>query len=120
MTVGSVELAAALGIDGTPSDLVRRVILNASLQTGFSNPKDAAIVQAVGVESVLTEVAVLFVQRTRRLFFQSRPPRNGVAYEQRPLGRAGRCANAPAFVRGAGGRVESAVFRLASDFGAVP
>jgi Mg2+-importing ATPase len=52
MTIGEVELAGALGVDGQPSQLVRRAaFLNASLQTGFSNPIDEAIVQAGGVDA---------------------------------------------------------------------
>jgi len=48
MTVGTVELQAALGVDGAPSDAVKRMAYqNAKLQTGFANPIDQAIVQAV-------------------------------------------------------------------------
>ncbi len=48
MTVGTVELQAALGVDGAPSDAVKRLAYqNAKLQTGFANPIDQAIVQAV-------------------------------------------------------------------------
>ncbi|HEY7025198.1 MAG TPA: magnesium-translocating P-type ATPase [Candidatus Limnocylindrales bacterium] len=48
MTVGSVELQAALGPDGTPSTAVRRLaLLNAKFQTGFANPIDQAIVDGV-------------------------------------------------------------------------
>ena len=48
MTVGSVELQGALGIDGKPNSDVRRLaLLNAKLQTGFANPIDQAIVDGV-------------------------------------------------------------------------
>ena len=48
MTIGTVELQAALGLDGKPSDAVKRLAyLNAKLQTSFVNPIDQAIVQAV-------------------------------------------------------------------------
>jgi P-type Mg2+ transporter len=47
MTAGSVVLDGAYGLDGRPSDRVRRLAyLNASFQSGFSNPIDAAIVAA--------------------------------------------------------------------------
>ena len=47
MTVGSVQLQAAIGIDGEPSDDVQRLaVLNAKFQTGFANPIDDAIVRA--------------------------------------------------------------------------
>jgi P-type Mg2+ transporter len=52
MTAGSVELQAAIGLDGRPSHDVRRAAyLNAALQAGFSNPIDAAIVAAGGVDA---------------------------------------------------------------------
>jgi Mg2+-importing ATPase len=48
MTQGTVVLDGAVGVDGQPSDEVRRLaLLNATLQTGFANPIDAAI-QAAG------------------------------------------------------------------------
>jgi Mg2+-importing ATPase len=51
MTDGSVVLDAALGLDGQPSDRVRRLAyLNASFQSGFSNPIDAAIMSAGDVD----------------------------------------------------------------------
>jgi len=51
MTVGSVALAAALGVDGRASERVRRLAhLNARLQTGFANPIDDAILAATGDE----------------------------------------------------------------------
>jgi P-type Mg2+ transporter len=47
MTMGSVELESCLGLDGKPSDRVRRLaLLNARFQTGFANPIDEAIVSA--------------------------------------------------------------------------
>jgi Mg2+-importing ATPase len=47
MTSGAVTLESALDFDGHPSDRVRRLAyLNAKLQTGFTNPIDAAIVAA--------------------------------------------------------------------------
>jgi len=47
MTVGTVELQAATGVDGAPSDSVKRLaVLNAKFQTGFANPIDDAIVHA--------------------------------------------------------------------------
>jgi Mg2+-importing ATPase len=51
MTVGTVELAGALGLDGEPSERVLRcAFLNATLQTGLTNPIDAAIAAAGGVD----------------------------------------------------------------------
>jgi Mg2+-importing ATPase len=48
MTVGTVELQAATAIDGSLSDDVKRLaLLNAKFQTGFANPIDDAIVQAL-------------------------------------------------------------------------
>ena len=48
MTIGTVELQAALGLDGQPNDAVKRLAyLNAKLQTSFVNPIDQAIVQGV-------------------------------------------------------------------------
>ena len=53
MTVGSVELEGALGIDGKPSPAVRRLaLLNAKFQTGFANPIDQAIVDGVTDEDL--------------------------------------------------------------------
>ena len=47
MTSGAVQLDGALDFDGHSSDKVRRLAyLNAKLQTGFTNPIDAAIVAA--------------------------------------------------------------------------
>ena len=47
MTAGTVVLDGAFGLDGRPSERVRRLAyLNASFQSGFSNPIDAAIVAA--------------------------------------------------------------------------
>jgi P-type Mg2+ transporter len=52
MTAGTVVLDGALGIDGKPSPSVARLAyLNAHFQTGFSNPIDAAIVAAGGVDA---------------------------------------------------------------------
>jgi Mg2+-importing ATPase len=51
MTAGSVVLVGAFGLDGRPSERVLRLAqLNASLQSGFSNPIDAAIVGAGDVD----------------------------------------------------------------------
>ncbi|MGZ6314492.1 MAG: HAD-IC family P-type ATPase, partial [Candidatus Limnocylindrales bacterium] len=51
MTAGSVVLDGAFGLDGKASDRVRRLAyLNASFQSGFSNPIDAAIVAAGGLD----------------------------------------------------------------------
>jgi Mg2+-importing ATPase len=68
MTAGSIELHDAIDADGRPSDLVRRLaFLNASLQVGFSNPIDAAIVTAGGAEAAgATRVAELPYDFTRR------------------------------------------------------
>ena len=50
MTIGNVELQAALGVDSQPNDTVKRLAyLNAKLQTGFANPIDQAIVQEVSL-----------------------------------------------------------------------
>ena len=47
MTSGAVQLESSLDVDGHSSDRVRRLAyLNAKLQTGFTNPIDAAIVAA--------------------------------------------------------------------------
>lgn len=44
LTQGSITLAAALGSEGQPDALVAaRAALNAGLQTGFTNPLDAAV-----------------------------------------------------------------------------
>jgi Mg2+-importing ATPase len=51
MTAGSVVLAGAFGLDGQPSERVLRLAhLNASFQSGFSNPIDAAIMSAADVD----------------------------------------------------------------------
>src|SRR5262249_902593 len=53
MTIGTVQLEGALGIDGEPSPDVRRLaLLNAKLQTGFANPTDQGIVDATSREDV--------------------------------------------------------------------
>ena len=47
LTEGTVELESVLGVDGAPSDkALVYAYLNAHLQSGFSNPIDAAIVRA--------------------------------------------------------------------------
>lgn len=47
MTAGTIVLAGAFGVDGQPSERVKRLArLNARLQSGFSNPIDAAIMSA--------------------------------------------------------------------------
>jgi Mg2+-importing ATPase len=68
MTAGSIELHEAIDLDGHPSDDVRRLaFINASLQVGFSNPIDAAIVAAGGVDATgiraLAEVPYDFNRR---------------------------------------------------------
>jgi Mg2+-importing ATPase len=68
MTAGTVVLQQALDVDGQPSTDVRRLaFLNASLQTGFENPIDAAIVAAGGVDAsgarVLDELPYDFTRR---------------------------------------------------------
>lgn len=46
LTVGNVALRAAIGLDGSPSNRVATLARwNASLQTGFANPIDTAIVE---------------------------------------------------------------------------
>jgi Mg2+-importing ATPase len=51
MTSGTVTLQQALGADGRPSPQVGRLaLLNASLQSGFENPIDAAIVATGGAD----------------------------------------------------------------------
>ncbi len=53
MTTGSVVLGDALDVAGKPSPAVRRLaFLNASLQTGFSNPMDDAIVASMPMDSL--------------------------------------------------------------------
>lgn len=48
LTEGSVRLDSAVGVDGRPSDRVARLARwNSAMQTGFANPIDAAILQAV-------------------------------------------------------------------------
>jgi P-type Mg2+ transporter len=48
LTTGTVQLDAALGVDGGPDDQVRRLArLNAGLQRGFGNPMDQAIMAGV-------------------------------------------------------------------------
>jgi Mg2+-importing ATPase len=68
LTAGEIELHAATTVDGVPSDRVRRLgLLNASLQVGFSNPIDAAIVAAGGADvagvSRLAEIPYDFSRR---------------------------------------------------------
>jgi Mg2+-importing ATPase len=69
MTVGTVELQATIGPDGSASDAVEKLAyLNAKLQTGFSNPIDDAIVSAAGPASAtnakrLDEVPYDFTRR---------------------------------------------------------
>jgi len=47
LTDGTVQLSAAVGFDGAPSERVKFFgYLNASFQTGYSNPIDVAIVNA--------------------------------------------------------------------------
>lgn len=69
MTAGTVVLQDAFGVDGTPSERVaRQAFLNATLQTGFTNPIDTAIRSAggdVGSASRLAELPYDF--RRRRL-----------------------------------------------------
>jgi len=49
LTAGKVRLDAALDTDGQPSEEVRQwATINATFQTGFANPIDAAIVEAGG------------------------------------------------------------------------
>jgi Mg2+-importing ATPase len=70
MTSGTVELQAALGVDGQPSDRVQRLAtLNAALQTGFTNPIDASIVGASRIDlAAVTRLAELpYDFRRRRL-----------------------------------------------------
>jgi Mg2+-importing ATPase len=51
MTAGTVVLAGAFGLDGQPSGRVQRLAyLNAGLQSGFSNPIDAAITAVAEVD----------------------------------------------------------------------
>ncbi|MCC6616111.1 MAG: magnesium-translocating P-type ATPase [Anaerolineae bacterium] len=51
LTLGVVQLDAANGIDGQPSDdVLRAAYLNAHLQTGLANPLDAAILAAGKVD----------------------------------------------------------------------
>ncbi|MGH2406525.1 MAG: magnesium-translocating P-type ATPase [Candidatus Limnocylindrales bacterium] len=53
MTMGTVQLADALGLAGEASDEVRRMaVLNAGLQTGLTNPIDAALVAAGRVDTM--------------------------------------------------------------------
>jgi Mg2+-importing ATPase len=49
LTSGSVELVGAFDVDGRPSDRVLELArINAAGQTGFTNPLDAAILEAAG------------------------------------------------------------------------
>ncbi len=68
MTAGSIELHDSIDAAGTTSPRVRRLaFLNASLQVGFSNPIDAAIVAAGGVDAAgATRLAELPYDFTRR------------------------------------------------------
>ncbi|HEY4227657.1 MAG TPA: magnesium-translocating P-type ATPase [Candidatus Limnocylindrales bacterium] len=68
MTAGSIELHDATDASGATSARVRRLaFLNASLQVGFSNPIDAAIVAAAGVDIAgATRLAELPYDFTRR------------------------------------------------------
>ncbi|HJW21347.1 MAG TPA: magnesium-translocating P-type ATPase, partial [Candidatus Limnocylindrales bacterium] len=68
LTAGLIELHDAMAIDGSPSDVVRRLaLLNATLQVGFSNPIDAALVTAGGADTTavsrLAEIPYDFVRR---------------------------------------------------------
>ena len=68
MTAGSIELHDAIDAAGATSARVRRLAyLNARLQVGFSNPIDAAIVAAAGVDAGgATRLAELPYDFTRR------------------------------------------------------
>jgi len=68
LTEGTVELESALAVDGTKSDKVLvYAYLNAHLQSGFSNPIDAAIVRAprpsVGEVEKLDEIPYDFIRK---------------------------------------------------------
>ena len=67
MTQGTVVLADATSVDGSPSDDVRWLAaLNAGLQVGMANPIDRAIVAACPIDPSVSKVGELPYDFTRR------------------------------------------------------
>ena len=84
LTEGVVRLDGALDTQGQASEIVLKyAYLNSHYQTGLNNPLDEAIqaaAQKAGldistdkIESLITELVIALVVRTRHLFFRSRP-----------------------------------------------
>ncbi len=56
LTDGTVKLASSVGIDGAPSDKVRRYgYLNANFQSAYKNPIDAALLSSAAVDTTAYE-----------------------------------------------------------------
>ncbi len=67
MTEGVVVLASAVGVDGRPSEEVRRLAaLNATMQVGLTNPIDQAIAASCSVDPTAVKVAELPYDFDRR------------------------------------------------------
>ena len=82
LTHGVISLDAALAPDGKPSDRVMELaLLNASLQTGFRNPLDEAIIHSAGGNipsaTLLAELAYDFERRRLSVLVQEGTQENG-------------------------------------------
>lgn len=79
ITSGAIDLTAALGIDGEESTEVKRLAyLNASMQEGFANPIDQAIINSAtrpdSIPQLLGEIPYDFTRRRLSIIVDSAGP----------------------------------------------